>query len=184
MNVFGGLALGIDERTYCLDWDTVTFTDPPGLLTLMSAAGINLSDYPLLLTPTNPNDVAGTLGMLSGLPQANTCSVDPIAPTTDLTANGPGVWAPPSFEVGPTQMNISIGAGALPLQETTLTGDFSPDDSQMVDVSINGWLPDTVFSGVCLLLPCVSCPNSSGSCLFIAGNSGIATDNGEGPLLP
>ena len=178
-------AVGI---TYCLDWNTVTFSEPPGFVAALAFAGLPLDEVPLLLQPTALDDLAGTIEAMSTAAQPFTCTQNTAISTQDLTAAGPGSWADPHFEIGPVDSSLqtSAGGGGVALYDMVLTGDFTPGRDQIVDGTIYGELDITAHAAACPMVgwtcpPCTSDP--SVTCVVIAGSGAVWTDNSLGPLV-
>ena len=173
------------DVTYCLDWDTANITEPPGIAGLLGMAGITLSDYPILLSPTSVDAAAEQIELLGAGAVATTCTQDTSASTYDLTADGPGSWVAPHFEVGPTSLAIALdpSIGDLALEGAVLQGDFTGDASAIVNSTMDGYINVTTLDGACFILTCVTCPSGTGDCAVFAFDSATWNDNGLGPLV-
>ena len=173
------------DQTYCIDWDSADITDPPDIAGLLSGAGITLSDYPLLLSPTAVDVPGGTIDMLGATASPTTCTQDMTMSTLPLTDTTPGSWAPPHFVVGPTDMALNIpSVGLLVIEGAILEGDFTGDAQQIVNGSMDGFINVGSLPGACFLLTCATCPSGVGDCAVFAFANATWDNNGMGALTP
>ncbi len=173
--------------TYCLDWTSITFSEPPNLLASLSVVGLTLQDYPLLAEPTAVDLVNDDIWFLTGTAQTGTCEQNLAVGTTDLTATGPGSYVDPHFEVGPMPFSITASVTTLDIFELEFTGDFTADHAQIINGTLGGELDITTYAATCGFLSwtCFPCTgNPSATCVYVAGTGGVWTDNGLGPLTP
>ena len=177
---------GMLGRTYCLDWNTVTVLDPSNLFSILSILGVNVTDYPLLLTPTAVDVTTGEIWMMVTGALQGTCAQDMTISTVDLTSTAPGDYSPPLFEVGPGDFSTVIDGLNLTIFEMELTGQFSQDSTQITQGTVNGQflVPPDYESTACALLACVPCPGSASgsSCLNFDSMGAVFTDTGAGAL--
>jgi len=174
---------GFIDETYCLDWNQATISSPPSLVSMLAMIGVDLADWPLLLTPTGIDEAAGHIWMLSGSPFEGTCSQDTTASTSDLTAANPGTWSDPSFDVGPSQVDLLAGTYSIPLYGAVFTGQFTPDASQVVGGTIEAEANVTQMNSACLFLPCFTCSTGVGDCLDLSVQNAVYDATGAGPLI-
>ncbi len=173
------------EVSYCLDWSTANITEPSNITDLLSFAGMDLADFPILVNPTNLDIENSLIWMAGAGTQQGTCLQDTSVPTFDLTEPDPGSWTPPSFSVGPSSLSILLPdpVGELLLEDAALTGDFTEDGLVIFNSALSGFLNVDNVSGACLLLDCVTCPSGAGNCAVFAFDSAVWDDNGQGPLV-
>jgi len=173
-------------RTHCLDWNSVFISDPAGITGLLNTVGIDLTDYPILLSATAADANAGTVSMMSAAAQTGSCNQAPGLSTWDLTASQPGSYSNGHFSVGPVDMGIMLGASSLDLYDVTIEGDFSADGSTITNGTLNGELdidPLGLPWGTCLFaLNCHNCPSGSGTCITLSAEQAVLNDNGQGAL--
>ena len=179
--------LSFVQRTYCLNWDSVNFQSPPGLVATLGGFGVNLADYPLLLSPTAVSIPVQEILMVLAATQMGTCSQDTNLSTYNLTASEAGRYVAPHFEVGPSDINIGTQFGTLTLYNAVFQGDFTGDGEQVHQGSITGQLDITAYSGflcgAASSWTCAPCPSGVGSCVDLVATDGVWDHNGEGPLL-
>ena len=174
------------DVAYCLDWNTVNVIEPPGLISLLSTfGGIDITDFPLLINPTAVDPAANEIEILGSAAIEATCTQDPIALTIDITASQPGLFVDPYFEAGPSNLVLPAPGLTVYLYDSTITGLFSEDASQITDSTVNGALgvPPNV-STACSFLACYPCPSGIGDCVDFSADSAVWDDNGFGPLTP
>ncbi len=176
---------GMVDRTYCLDWSSVTVVDPANLFSILNILSISVTDYPLLITPTAVDVANGQIWMMVTGALQGTCDQDLAISTVDLTATQPGVYSPPLFEVGPGDFSTVIDGFQLTIFQMELTGQFSQDSTEIYDGTVAGQflVPPDYTSTACALLACVPCPGQpSASCLNFEAENAVFTDTGAGPL--
>ena len=171
------------DETYCLDWDETTIVQPTGLFTLLGSLGINLADWPILLTPTAVDYPGGEIWMISGTALQNTCNQNTTIETTDLTATTPGSWNDPDFEIGPVEAVLAAGVLSSTIHDAMFTGTFSSDLSQIVDGTLDGQLDVSAIFGACVLLPCTTCSTGSGDCVVLEATDAVYNATGTGPVV-
>ena len=177
---------GMENETYCLDWSTVNIIEPAGLLTLLNTvAGIDLTQYPLLMEPTTV-DVANSqiFMMMTGASQG-TCNQDLSVSTVDLTATQPGSYTPPQFIVGPGDFSTVVSSFALNIFDLEISGQFSQDNLQVTQGAFNGNIDITAYaSTACWLLSCFPCPaNSALECVSFVADQAVWDVTTNGPLV-
>ncbi len=179
--------LAFVQRSYCLNWDSVNFQSPPGFVDILGGYGINLADYPLLLSPTAVSILVEEILMVLAATQLGTCSQDTSLSTYNLTVSEAGRYVAPHFEVGPSDINVGTQLGTLNLYDTVFAGDFTGDAEQVVQGSITGQLDISAYSSfLCsssLGWTCAPCPTGVGTCVDLVATDAIWDHNNEGPLL-
>ena len=179
--------LAFVNQTYCLDWGSVNFQSPAGIVGILGGFGVNLSDYPLLLSPTAVSIPVAEILMVLAATSLGTCDQDASLSTYSLTSDQAGSYVAPHFEVGPSNINISTQFGDLALYDAVFSGDFNGDASQVVRGSISGQLDISAYSsflcGASTGWTCIPCPGGSGTCVDLLATDALWTDNHQGPLL-
>jgi len=174
-------------KTHCLDWDTVTISDPSQMNGYLSDAGVDLNDFPLLLSTTSMDPVTGELSVLGGTAQTGTCNQDLSQPTIDFTAAQPGIYNGGLFEVGPVDMPIILGAETYQLYDVVIDGEFSPDGTTITDATLTAELDISNMDlpwGACLFaLNCHACPTGNNDCVTFLAEGAVLNDNGQGPMV-
>ncbi|HCP46431.1 MAG TPA: hypothetical protein DIU15_10330, partial [Deltaproteobacteria bacterium] len=174
-------------RTHCLDWSTVTITEPSQMNDYLSDAGVDLQDFPLLLSTTAMDPLTGELSVLGGGAQTGTCSQDPSQPTIDFTATQPGIYNGGLFEVGPVDMPILLGTEIYQLYDVVIDGEFSTDGTTISDATLTAELDISNMDlpwGACLFaLDCHSCPTGNNDCVTFLAEGAVLNDNGQGPMV-
>ncbi len=176
---------GMVDKTYCLDWNSVNITDPPGIINILNILGITVTDYPLLLSPTGVDVANEEIWMLVTGAQQGTCNQDLTISTVDLTATTPGVYTPPLFQVGPATFSTLVDGFQLTIYDMELSGQFSVDTTQIYAGELIGefLVPPDYASTACALLACIPCQaDPQASCLNFVADSAVFNDTGAGPL--
>jgi len=175
----------IEGRTYCLDWNTATITEPPQLTEMMAEMGFDLADYALLLSATSVDIQASAVSMTMGYAETGSCVQNLSAPTYDLTDDSDGDYYKGQFAVGPAEIGLPVMDLNIPIHDVEVQGQFIHDGSQIVDTEIRGEIDLTGFpSAVCEVFSCHPCPSEGETCMTFAADSAVLTDNGQGPLVP
>jgi hypothetical protein len=148
-------------------------------------AGIDLTDFPLLLSPTSVDTAASEIEMLATVAQEGTCAQDSAASTVDVTAAQPGLFVDPYFEVGPSTLTLPAPGLLVTIHETTITGLFTEDVSQITDSTVVGVLeiPPNLATA-CSFVTCFPCPVGINDCTNFTADSAVWNDNGNGALVP
>ena len=178
---------GMLDRTYCLDWNSVTVTDPANLFSILGILGVNVVDYPILIAPTAVDVANNEIWMMVTGALQMTCTQDLAISTVDLTASEPGDYNEPLFEVGPGDFSTVIDGLALTIYDMEMTGQFSQDSTEIYDGTLTGefLVPSDYTSTACTLLTCIPCPaNPSSWCLNFEAEDAVFTDTGAGALIP
>ena len=179
--------LAFVNQTYCLDWGSVNFQSPAGIVGILGGFGVDLGDYPLLLSPTAVSIPVEEILMVLAATTLGTCDQDTSLSTYNLTSDQAGHYVAPHFEVGPSTINISTQFGDLALYDAVFAGDFSGDASQVRHGSISGQLDISAYSaflcGSTTNWTCSPCPGGSGSCVDLLATDALWTDNNQGVLL-
>ena len=177
---------GMVDRTYCLDWNSVTVNDPANIFGILQILGVSVQDYPLLLTPTAVDLTNGEIWMIVTGAEQGTCNQDMTVSTVDLTSTTPGAYSAPLFEVGPGDFSTMVDGFQMTIYDMEMTGQFSVDNTEIYDGTVTGQflVPPDYASTACALLACVPCPgNASQSCLNFDAEDAVFTDTGAGPLV-
>ena len=175
------------DVTYCLDWSTVNVAEPAGLLSLLqSLAGIDITQYPVLLSANGVNTSTDSIWMLAAAAQMGTCNQDTAYPAVDLTSASPGDYVDPHWEVGPTTLTVPAAGFTITLFDAVLTGDYTATATQIVNGTIEGAMDvPTDYQFACgWMLSCYTCASGVGQCIDFVANSAVYDDNGQGPLIP
>lgn len=179
--------LAFVNQTYCLDWGSVNFQSPAGIVGILGGFGVNLGDYPLLLSPTAVSIPVEEILMVLAATSLGTCDQDTSLSTYNLTATQAGRYVAPHFEVGPSNINISTQLADLALYEAVFAGDFSGDASQVLRGSISGQLDISAYSsflcGASTGWTCLPCPGGSGTCVDVLATDAVWNDNNQGTLI-
>jgi hypothetical protein len=178
--------LAFVDVTYCLDWDSVTFQSPPGLVDILAGFGVSLTDFPLLMSPTAVSIAVNEILMVMAAATAGTCHQDTSVSTYDLTSSQAGTYIAPHFSVGPSDIAMNTPIGNLAVYETVFEGDFTGNASQVVHGTISGRMDVTAYSGLCGAATgwtCTACPSGTGLCVDLLADGAIWDDNGLGPLM-
>ena len=178
--------LGFVNRSYCLEWDSMNFQSPAGLVGMLGALGVNLNDFPLLLSPTGVAIPVEEILMLLAAAAPGTCTQDPNLSTYNLTAAQAGHYLAPHFAVGPSDISITTPVATLVLYNAVFEGDFTADSSQVIRGAITGRLDVSAYSGYCSALgwTCTPCPTGFGTCVDLITSDASWNDSGAGPLIP
>ena len=175
------------DVTYCLDWNTITITSPPGMIGILANFGVSLDDFPLLLSPTAVSIPVHEILVVMAAARPATCDQDISTSTYDLTANQAGSYYSPHFSIGPSDISLNTQIAVLNLYEAVFEGDFTGDASQVIHGSITGRLDVSAYSGLlCGALTgwnCTPCPVAGATCVDLVAEDGVWTDNGQGPLM-
>ena len=174
------------DVTYCLDWTTVNVIEPPGLIGLLQTfGGIDITDFPLLLSPTSADPVESEIEILAAVALEGTCAQDLAASTVEVTSSQPGLFVDPYFEAGPTDMSVPAPGLVVALYETTFTGLFSEDATQITSSTVEGLLEvPPNLAAACSFINCFPCPSGFGDCVDFLADSAVWDDNLQGPLTP
>ena len=179
--------LAFVNRTYCLDWGSVTFQSPAGIVPILGGFGVNLSDYPLLLSSTAVSIPVEEILMVLAAASLGSCDQDTSLSTYNLTSSQAGHYVAPHFEVGPSTIHISTEYGDLALYDAVFSGDFSGDATQVRHGSISGQLDISAYSsflcGGSTSWACSPCPGGSGTCVDLLATDALWSDNNQGALL-
>ena len=178
----------LEATTYCLDWSTVTFTEPPNLASALSFAGIAIEDYPLLVNPTSIDTTLDEIEMLVAQANVSTCVQNLAQPTADLTSAGPGTYVSPTFSVGPADFTITTTSAIVNIFGLEFSGDFAlPDGASITTSTLTGEMDVTAFASFCGVLgwTCSPCPGAPAqTCVDLVVDNAVWNDNGLGPLTP
>ncbi|MEE2829342.1 MAG: hypothetical protein VX498_09150 [Myxococcota bacterium] len=172
-------------ESYCLDWSTVNFTAPSSLSQVLASFNLDLEEHSLLLSATEIDEAAGSISMSAGTAQAGSCAQDTTVTTVDLTAAGAGTWNAGEFEVGPTDMDLTLGGDVFPVHGLVLSGEYSSASGTIVDLEMSGELEVTSlpWTACYFSLPCHLCPDGAGACVTLGSDSGVLIDSGAGALI-
>ncbi len=171
----------IDE-TYCLDWDVTNITQPSNFLSVLNGVGINLEDWPILLTPTASTSTE--IWMMSGTALQGTCTQNTTVQTTDLTQVDPGTFTDPYFAIGPVTATLAAGFLSTTVHDTVITGTFSSDYQTITDGTLDGFVDVSALPFACSLLTCVPCPSTGTDCVQLSAEDAVYNATGAGPLVP
>ncbi|MCP4868766.1 MAG: hypothetical protein GY898_08610 [Proteobacteria bacterium] len=170
------------DETYCLDWDQTSIVEPSALLGTLNSIGINLEDWPILLTPTGADESAGSIWMMSGTALQGTCTQNTTISTTNLTQASAGTLTGSSFSVGPVDATLAAGILSTTVYDAVITGTFSSDAQEIFDGTLTGLMDVATIPGACFLLTCVTCP-SGGDCVTLTALDAVYAATGAGPLV-
>jgi hypothetical protein len=170
------LAVG---RTYVLDLQSATFTQPPGIDGLL--LGLAVKERAFSVLGVRGGEPLLRTGIVEGPPGAR--QQDPCALTTDVVLrNGP------NDRFG-RRMNGPLAGYAveynMPYRDVTMAGRLGPQATEVDQIrfaATTDMLPLTALGvgDVCQLIviagiTCVPCPNGSPTCLDVVMEDGVAT---------
>ena len=94
--------------TYCLDWSTAVFSDPPNLESTLSALGSAMTDFPLLFSPTLVDPVGAEIDGVGQHAITGTCDPDWSTSALTVNPNGPGGYNAPHMMLGPVEFVMGL----------------------------------------------------------------------------
>ena len=171
----------VDKR-YCLDWDTVVVNEPEGGDTLLAVVG--MTQTPLLLQATSTDLEAGEITMILAISENPLCEQNLDLPTSDLTGDDVGRYAPPHFAIGPVDTFLGGDAFGLFGRELLIGGDFTAGGERIVNATLSGTLDVTSISDYCewplTCFPCAEAPDNF--CIDLDVEQAEFYDSELGPL--
>jgi len=168
-------------ETYFLDLGSATFTEPPGVGSLLSQY---IADLYLLFHVVDLDQALGTADLF--LARADKEGNDYLQvmcePTTPLGEDAS--WDNPYLSMGPTEIGIAIEDSLCSLTDVEIAGSFEPDGDAMVGGTFDAFMdtrcldtlidPGAEEGAACELLdslgiPCQPCPDETGDfCLQVS----------------
>jgi hypothetical protein len=163
---------------YCLDWSSVANVQPPDLLALGPLVGIDITDYPFLLSVSSIS--SSTLTALAANAAPSSCTQDPATP--GLPAAGTYVY--PAFELTAAGGAITLGGLPIEIETAAWEGDVAPGGQELINSSFSLLVGSTEFAPLCLLLACTPCSVGDGECITVSGEDATWTRAADGDLSP
>jgi len=175
---------------YFLDLGSATFTEPPGVGSLLSQY---IADVYLIMHIDAIDEGAGTIDIYGGIvdKEGNDYVQDMCTPTLGMTEQEPGMWDNPYMQIGPTDFFIAIEGYEATIADLKIGGSFTPDASMMVGGTFDGAMDTRVLDelidpgaeegAACDLLSslgitCEECPGGEGPFCLTVSAYGIISE--------
>ena len=175
---------------YFLDLGSATFTEPPGVGSLLSQY---IADVYVIMHVDAIDDGLGTIDIYGGIvdKEGNDYVQDLCTPTLGMTEEQPGEWNNPYMQIGPTDFNIAIEGYNATISDLKIGGSFTPDASMMVGGTFDGMMDTRVLDelidpgadegAACDLLSslgiiCEECPGGIGPYCLTVSAYGIVSE--------
>ncbi len=184
---------------YFLDLGSATFTEPPGVGSLLSQY---IADVYVIVHVVAIDEGTGNIDVFGGIvdKEGNDYVQNLCDPTLAMTEEEPGTWDNPYMQIGPTDFHLAIEGYEATIADLKIGGSFTPDASAMVGGTFDGMMDTRVLDelidpgadegAACDLLSslgidCEDCPDGSGAFCLTVSAYGIYSEKvsviGENP---
>jgi len=177
----------IEGSDYFLDLGSATFTEPPGVGSLLSQY---IADVYVIFHAADIDAGAGTIEVYGGIvdKDGNDYVQDMCTETLEFPG---GTFEDPYMQIGPTDFNIAIEGYEATIIDLMIGGAFTPDGSAMVGGTFDGQMDTRVLDDLidpgaeegaaCDLLgslgiECEECPDGSGPYCLTVSAYGIISE--------
>ena len=175
---------------YFLDLGSATFTEPPGVGSLLAQY---IADVYVIMHVDAIDEGAGTIDIYGGIvdKEGNDYVQDLCTPTLGMTETEPGQWDNPYMQIGPTDFHIAIEGYDADIIDLRIGGSFTADGSTLVGGTFDGQMDTRVLDelidpgadegAACDLLgslgiECEECPDGSGPFCLTVSAYGIISE--------
>ncbi len=185
----GGIAdvTAIEGADYFLDLGSATFTEPPGVGSLLSQY---IADVFVIFHIVDIDEDGGTLEVFGGIVDKDGNDYVQDMCTETLPFPG-GDWSNPYMQIGPTDFTIAIEGYEATIIDLMIGGAFTPDGAAMMGGTFDGQMDTRVLDDLidpgadegaaCELLgslgiECEECPDGSGPYCLTVSAYGILSE--------